>query len=66
MVNIKRIRGAAVDGNLKRALEPLASYICASEQPKAVLESALAALVDEVERTDRAARAYVTAFTGGY
>jgi hypothetical protein len=65
MVTIEPKTGRAVDGTLKRVIEPLASYICASEQPKAVLLSALSALVDEVEQTNRAAQAHVTVFSGG-
>jgi len=64
MMTIKRKVGRANDGNLKRVIEPLASYICATEQPKAALLSALAALVYEVEQTNRTARAHVATFSG--
>ncbi|MEX2142916.1 MAG: hypothetical protein WD894_26905 [Pirellulales bacterium] len=50
----------AADSNLERVIEPLASYISASERPKAALMSALAVLVSEVERTNRAAFAHIT------
>ncbi len=50
----------AVDSNLEQVVEPLASYISASERPKAALLAALAVLVSEVERTNRAAFAHVT------
>jgi hypothetical protein len=50
----------AADSNLERVVEPLASYISACERPKAALMSALAVLVSEVERTNRAAFAHVT------
>ena len=49
-----------VGSDLERVVEPLASYISASDRPKAALLSALAVLVSEVERTNRAAFAHVT------
>ena len=50
----------ATEADLARVIEPLASYISASERPKAALMSAMAVLVSEVERTNRAAFAHVT------
>ena len=50
----------ATEADLARVIEPLASYISASERPKAALLSAMAVLVSEVERTNRAAFAHVT------
>ena len=41
--------------DLERVIEPLASYICAAEQPRAALMSALAVLLAEVKQTNRAA-----------
>ena len=41
--------------DLERVIEPLASYICAAEQPKTALLSALKALRSEVETTNRVA-----------
>lgn len=64
MVTIKRKMSPVIERNLNRVIEPLASYICATEQPKAVLLSALAALVNEVEQTTRTARAHVTSLSG--
>jgi hypothetical protein len=52
----------AIESDLERVVEPLASYISASERPKAALLSALAVLVSEVERTNRAAFAQVRSF----
>ena len=43
---------------LERVIEPLASYICATEQPKTALMSALALLFQEVEVTNRAAQSH--------
>jgi hypothetical protein len=46
--------------DLERMVEPLASYICASGQPRAALAAAFAALFREVEQTNRAASAHVS------
>jgi len=43
------------ENSLKRVIEPLASYVCAADRPRAVLLSALSALFDEVEATNRTA-----------
>jgi hypothetical protein len=43
------------DRNLARAIEPLASYICAADDPLDALLTALAVLVIEVKETNRAA-----------
>jgi hypothetical protein len=48
--------------DLERVIEPLASYICAADQPRAALLSALAVLLSEVEQTNRAA-SHFGAFT---
>jgi hypothetical protein len=45
----------AASSDLRRMVEPLANYICATEQPRRVLLTALAALFREVEATNRAA-----------
>ena len=50
------------DGNLAQAIEPLASYICAAERPKAALLTALAVLRREVAATNRVAVAHFGAF----
>ena len=44
---------------LTRVIEPLVSYICASERPRASLRTALAALLAEVKQTNSAARVHV-------
>lgn len=46
---------------LARVIEPLASYICAANRPRAALESALAILLSEVRATQGSARAHVRA-----
>ena len=48
-------------GDLKRVIEPLASYICATDQPKAVLNLVFSVLFHEVAQVSREARAHVAA-----
>ena len=60
-VNLALERGT--DSHLARMIEPLASYICATDQPRAALRSALTALFSEVEQTHRAATAHVATFS---
>jgi hypothetical protein len=48
---------------MERVIEPLASYINATNQPMATLMSALRALTSEVKKTNRAASVRVSAFT---
>jgi hypothetical protein len=40
---------------LRRVVEPLASYICATERPRSALRSALSVLFHEIAATHRAA-----------
>jgi hypothetical protein len=56
--------GREIHNDLQQVLEPLVSYIAASERPKAMLASALAALFSEVGQTNRAAIAHLAAFSG--
>ena len=56
-VNLKFAR--TNESDLKRVIEPLASYICATDQPKAALRSALAVLFSEVQVTDWAAAVHI-------
>ena len=62
MKNISRALGRGSDNPLERVMEPLVSYICATERPKAALASAVAALFSAVEETNREARACVGVF----
>lgn len=55
MNTINRARELSVRRDLERVIEPLASYICATNEPKTALRSALAVLRREVEATNRAA-----------
>ena len=46
------------DHAINNVLEPLVSYICAAERPRAALLTVYKALLAEVEQTNRAARAH--------
>ncbi len=50
------------DSGLERVIEPLASYICATERPRAALMSALVVLVSEVYDTNRSANLHLSTF----
>jgi hypothetical protein len=54
--------GLPTSSDLERVIEPLASYICATDQPRAALVSALRVLQSEVEKTNRAAAAHFRIF----
>jgi hypothetical protein len=58
MIKINRATQWAPENNLERVVEPLASFICATDRPRAALASALAILLNEVEQTNRAASAH--------
>jgi hypothetical protein len=49
----------ATDRGLQRLVEPLASFICATEQPRVSLTLALGVLLSQVDELNRAASAYV-------
>lgn len=53
----RRMNEQPISNELARMIEPLASYICATEQPQSALQSALTALFREVEATNRTATA---------
>ena len=44
------------NSQLEQVVEPLANYICATEQPRAALISALAVLVGAIRETNKLAR----------
>jgi hypothetical protein len=48
---------------MARVIEPLASYINATNQPMSTLMSALRVLANEVKKTNRAASVHVNALT---
>ena len=56
--------GRTTQSDLERVIEPLASFISASDQPKAMLASALAILFGEMAETHRAAIAQVANWSG--
>jgi hypothetical protein len=61
MNNVNRVMNCSSGNELERVIEPLASYICATDEPKSVLMSALAVLLREVNATNRAAATYFRA-----
>ena len=61
MYNLNRVFEVSAPQDLERVIEPLASYICATDEPKTALMSALAVLFREVEATNRAASAHFRA-----
>jgi hypothetical protein len=63
MNTLNRNQVQASDSDIVRVIEPLASYISATNQPMATLMSALRALASEVKKTNRAASAHVLTFT---
>jgi hypothetical protein len=55
MNSLQRTLDQSGRSDLRQMVEPLANYICATDQPRRALLSALAALMSEVEATNRAA-----------
>jgi hypothetical protein len=55
MNHVHRELERATARDLERVIEPLASYICATDEPKTALMSALRVLFREVEATNQAA-----------
>jgi hypothetical protein len=64
MNRLNREPEQGTERDLERVIEPLASYICATDQPRAALLTALAVLFSEVDRTCRAANAQIATFAG--
>lgn len=60
MIRVNREPRQAIVDDLQRVIEPLASYICATDQPRAVLNLAFSALFNEVEQLHHAAKVDVT------
>jgi hypothetical protein len=63
MSNFSRVSNTSIGKDLERFVEPLASYICATEQPRTALMSALAVLFREVEATNRAAATHFRTYS---
>jgi hypothetical protein len=55
--------GRTRNNELEQVIEPLASYICATDQPRVALISALAVLVSAVKETNKAARIHFRNFS---
>ena len=55
MNSTNRLLNRPISRDLERVIEPLANYICAAEQPRSALMTALAALRREVEATNKTA-----------
>ena len=49
---------------IEQFVEPLASFICATEHPEMALKSAVAALYSQIEQTNRTAHQHISAFVG--
>jgi hypothetical protein len=62
-MNTNRLKDHSTVPDFRQLVEPLANYICASEEPKRALMSALAALVYEVESTNEVALTHFNAFS---
>ena len=54
-MNTNRLKRRPAILELRQMVEPLANFICATDEPKRALMSALAALVHEVESTNEVA-----------
>lgn len=62
MNNAKLIVDSARN-DLREMVEPLANYICATDEPRQVLLSALHTLFSEVEATNRAALSHFHSYS---
>lgn len=62
-MNANRLKNHPVVPNLREMVEPLANFICATDEPKRALMSALAALVHEVESTNHVALTHFHTFS---
>jgi hypothetical protein len=58
MINLSKDQQWGLESELRRVLEPLANYICATDRPREVLLSAQALLSREVRQTNRLAQAH--------
>jgi hypothetical protein len=62
-MNTNRLKKRTIASDIRQMVEPLANYICATDEPKRALMSALAALVHEVESTNVVALTHFHAFS---
>jgi hypothetical protein len=63
MNNASRNQGRLAGSDLHEMVEPLANYICAADEPKRALMTAVRTLVHEVESTHRAAIVHTRMFS---
>ena len=63
MNNINSRLNRTAGNDLERIIEPLANYICATDQPRRALLSILAVLRHEVETTNRAALSHFRTYS---
>ena len=59
MIRTNREQRRTTATDLRRVIEPLASYICASDRPRAALSLAFAALAEEVTQLNLVAERHV-------
>ena len=59
MIRTNRDSRLTAATDLRRVIEPLASYICASDRPRAALSLAFAALAEEVTQLNLVAERHV-------
>ena len=62
-MSTNRLKNRPAVPDFRQLVEPLANYICATDEPKRALMSALAALVHEVESTNEVALTHFHAFS---
>jgi hypothetical protein len=62
-MNTNRLKNRPAASDMRQMVEPLANYICATDEPKRALMVALAALVHEVESTNEVALTHFHTFS---
>ena len=62
-MNSNRLKNRPIVPDFRQLVEPLANFICATDEPKRALMSALAALVHEVESTNDVALSHFHTFS---
>ena len=62
-MNTNRLKTRPAASDIRQLVEPLANFICATDEPKRALMKALAALVHEVESTNQVALTHFHTFS---
>ena len=62
-MNTNRLKSRPIVPDFRQLVEPLPNLICATDEPKRALMSALAALVHEVESTNEVALTHFHTFS---